>query len=232
MTATCQIVPPAIERCLDDGQGRGQGRRRTSACRRRLPRVADSVAKAAGIDDKAMRDRLHAICGDTGAAHRARAAGRRAGEGQARRQDPGRRLRPGRRRAAVRGDARDRQAGPSASACQGHLARRKEETNYGRFLAFNDLIDARARHARRRPTRARRCRRCGATARRSRASSAASARKCGTLQFPKTDICVNPNCNAIDTPGAARRSPTWPAESSPTRPTGSPTRPIRPPTTA
>jgi len=23
--------------------------------------------------------------------------------------------------------------------------------------------------------------------------------KCGTLQFPKTDICVNPNCNAIGT---------------------------------
>jgi uncharacterized OB-fold protein len=23
--------------------------------------------------------------------------------------------------------------------------------------------------------------------------------KCGTLQFPKTDICVNPNCNAIHT---------------------------------
>jgi len=23
--------------------------------------------------------------------------------------------------------------------------------------------------------------------------------KCGTLQFPRTDICVNPNCNAIGT---------------------------------
>ena len=23
--------------------------------------------------------------------------------------------------------------------------------------------------------------------------------KCGTLQFPKSDICVNPNCNAIGT---------------------------------
>ena len=28
--------------------------------------------------------------------------------------------------------------------------------------------------------------------------SAASA-KCGTVQFPQADVCVNPNCNAIDT---------------------------------
>ena len=61
----------------------------------------------------------------------ARAAGGGAREGQARRQDPGGRLRPGLRRAAVRGHDRDRQAGPRASASTGHLARRKEETNYG-----------------------------------------------------------------------------------------------------
>jgi hypothetical protein len=30
---------------------------------------ANSVAKAAGIDDKAICDPLHANCGDTGAAH-------------------------------------------------------------------------------------------------------------------------------------------------------------------
>jgi uncharacterized OB-fold protein len=49
--------------------------------------------------------------------------------------------------------------------------------------------------------------------------------KCGTLQFPKTDICVNPNCNAIGTqePHAFADQA---GASSPTPPTGSPTRPI------
>ena len=109
------IVPPAIKRCLEPAKVAAKDV--THFCMpATLPRVANTVAKAAGIDDKAVCDPLHANCGDTGAAHALVLLAADAGEGQARRQDPAGRLRPGRRRAAVRGDARDRQAAQAAWA--------------------------------------------------------------------------------------------------------------------
>ena len=80
----------------------------------------------------------------------------------------------------------------------GHLARRKEEASYGRFLAFNDLIEL---------ERGMRSETDKATAlsslwrNRETVTSFIGGKcaKCGTLQMPRTDICVNPNCNAIGT---------------------------------
>src|SRR5207344_3188851 len=81
---------------------------------------------------------------------------------------------------------------------RGALARRREETNYNRFLAFNDLVTLergmRAELDKQTPLSVLYRKRdmilglvggrCG---------------KCGTLQFPKSNVCVNPDCNAFHT---------------------------------
>ena len=62
------VVPPVIKRCLEAAKVAAKDV--THFCMpATLARVASSVAKAAGIDDKAICDPLHANCGDTGAAH-------------------------------------------------------------------------------------------------------------------------------------------------------------------
>src|SRR5262249_20556740 len=80
----------------------------------------------------------------------------------------------------------------------GHLARRKEEPNYGRFLAFNDLIEL---HRGMRPETNRARALSSLWRNRETVTSFIGGKcaKCGTLQMPRTDICVNPNCNAIGT---------------------------------
>src|SRR5581483_3497810 len=61
-------VPPAVKRCLE--QGGVAPKDVTHFCMpATLARVANGVAKACGIEDKAVCDPLHANCGDTGAAH-------------------------------------------------------------------------------------------------------------------------------------------------------------------
>ena len=91
------------------GQGRGQGRHALlhagdAGARGQLGRQGRRHRRQGGARHPARQLRRHRR-----RAHAA-AAGRRAREGQGRRQDPGGRLRPGCRCAAVRGDARDRQA--------------------------------------------------------------------------------------------------------------------------
>ena len=75
----------------------------------------------------------------------------------------------------------------------GYLARRKEETNYAKFLSFNDLVEM-DRGLR------------SETDKQTALSSlyrnkemligfmGGKCRICGTVQFPKTNVCVNPNC--------------------------------------
>ncbi len=77
------------------------------------------------------------------------------------------------------------------------LARRKEETNYLKFLAFNGLIELEK----------------GMRAEADRKTALTVLRRnndmlmglvggrcgiCGTAQFPRARICVNPNCNVLD----------------------------------
>jgi 3-hydroxy-3-methylglutaryl CoA synthase len=62
------VVPPTIKRRPEAAKVAGKDV--THFCMpATLARVANSVAKAAGIDDMALCDPLHANCGDTGAAH-------------------------------------------------------------------------------------------------------------------------------------------------------------------
>src|SRR5262249_12434816 len=63
-----KIVPPVIAQCLKAAKVEPSAV--SHFCMpATLPRVAASVAKAAGVGDKAVRDNLHAVCGEAGAAH-------------------------------------------------------------------------------------------------------------------------------------------------------------------
>ena len=160
-----------------------------------LAKVAGPIARKAGIAESALRDNLAMICGDTGAAHAlvmfAHALeSAKAGElilvvafGQG--------------CDALLFRATDRiGAVTPARGVSGFLARRREETNYQKFLAFNDTIEMER----------------GMRSELDKATALSSLYRnrntitgfvggkcnvCGTLQFPKTNICVNPNCNAF-----------------------------------
>jgi len=189
------IVPPIIARCLEAAKV-------TAAdvahfCMPAMvPRVVNSVAKAAGIADGAVADPMQTACGDTGAAHALLmlvAALEKA--------------KPGERILVVGfgqgADAllfeRTAQALPSAGrlGCAGHLARRREETSYAKFLAFKDLIEIergmRSETDKLTPLSALWRNRDTVTG-----MIGGKCTICGTIQFPATRICANPNCNAVD----------------------------------
>ena len=190
------IVPPVIKRCLEAAKVAAKDV--AHFCMpATLARVTNSVAKAAGIEDKAICDPLHANLGDTGVAHplmllisvleKAKAGEKilLVGFGQG-------------------ADALLLEVTPAIAdlpkrqGVAGNLARRKEETSYGRYLAFNDLIELergmRAETDKGTPLSSMWRNRETVTS-----FTGGKCSKCGTLQFPRTDICVNPNCNAIHT---------------------------------
>ena len=80
---------------------------------------------------------------------------------------------------------------------KGQLARGAEDNNYTRFLSFNGLIDydwgMRAELDNRTAQSAFFRKRDAITS-----FMGGKCGKCGTVQFPKTQICVNPNCQAVD----------------------------------
>ncbi|MFT4098935.1 MAG: OB-fold domain-containing protein [Rhodoblastus sp.] len=160
-----------------------------------LAKVAGPIAKKAGIADAAVRDNLAAVCGDTGAAH-ALVMFAHALESA----KPGELILVvafGQGCDALLFRATDKIASAKpARGVSGFLARRREETNYQKFLAFNDTIEM---------ERGMRSELDKATALSSLYRNRATltgfvggkCNVCGTLQFPKTNICVNPNCNAF-----------------------------------
>jgi 3-hydroxy-3-methylglutaryl CoA synthase len=160
-----------------------------------LPRVAAGIAKKAGIPDAAVRDTLHTVCGETGAAHPFVML-----------VDALEKARPGDRILVVGfGQGCDALLFEATDALpkltprlgvKGHLARRKEETNYAKFLAFNDLVSIerglRADIDKQTPLSSLYRNRRMLTG-----LIGGQCRQCGTLQFPKSNVCVNPNCNAF-----------------------------------
>lgn len=160
-----------------------------------LAKVAGPIAKKAGIADTAVRDNLALVCGDTGAAH-ALVMFAHALENA----KPGELILVvafGQGCDALLFRAADKIASVKpARGVSGYLARKREETNYQKFLAFNDTIEM---------ERGMRSELDKATALSSLYRNRATitgfvggkCNVCGTLQFPKTNICVNPNCNAF-----------------------------------
>jgi 3-hydroxy-3-methylglutaryl CoA synthase len=190
------IVVPLIKRCLDKA-GLNVSDVSHFCMPATLPRVSAAVAKASGVADTAVRDNLHAVCGEAGAAHSLVmlvAALEQAKPGD---------------RILVIGFGQGADAllfevtpaivqQPARLGVTGHLARRREQTNYSKFLAFNDTIEIergmRAEADKLTPLSALWRNRKTVTS-----FVGGHCTKCGTLQFPKTRVCVNPNCGAVDT---------------------------------
>jgi 3-hydroxy-3-methylglutaryl CoA synthase len=160
-----------------------------------LPRVAAGIARRADIPDAAVRDNLHAVCGEAGAAHPLVMLVNALEEAK-----PGDRILVvgfGQGCDALLFEATEHlpRLAPRLGV-KGHLARRKAETNYAKFLAFNDLVaierGMRADVDKQTPLSSLYRNRRMLTG-----FIGGQCRTCGTLQFPKLNVCVNPNCNAF-----------------------------------
>ncbi len=191
-----QIVPPAIARAL-------QAAKLTAAdvttfiLPSTIRGVGAAIAKAAKIAETAIADPLAAVCGDTGVAHplvMLVAALEKAKPGD---------------KILVVGFGQGADAlvfevtpeiakRPKSLGVAGHLARKKAESAYGRFLAFNDLIEL-ERGMRSETDKATPLSSMWRNRKTVTSFIGGKCSKCGTLQFPKTNICVNPNCNALQT---------------------------------
>src|SRR5215469_4078667 len=160
-----------------------------------LPRVAQAIAKQMGFPDGSLRPNLDGQAGDTGAAHPLVMLVHALQEAK-----PGERI-----LVASFGNGADAllfEATAVLPAMQqarrgisGSLKRRKEETNYARYLAINDLVKME------RGLRSEVNKQTALTTLYRNKDMLLSliggrCERCGTLQFPKTNICVNPNCGA------------------------------------
>jgi uncharacterized OB-fold protein len=155
------------------------------------------MAKTAGIPDTALRDNFHAVCGEAGVAHPLIMLVATLEEAKS--GDLILLVGFGQGADAMLFKVNDAIKHQSQRlGMRGHLKRRKEETNYAKFLAFNDAIKLergmRAEADKLTPLSA-------LWRNRETVTSFMGGRctKCGTQQFPRTNICVNPNCNALHT---------------------------------
>ncbi|HEY7608752.1 MAG TPA: 3-oxoacyl-[acyl-carrier-protein] synthase III C-terminal domain-containing protein [Alphaproteobacteria bacterium] len=159
--------------------------------------VPQTIAKRLGIPDAAVRDNLQGAVGNTGAAHAIVMLVHALQQAK-----PGEKI-------LVIGfgqgcDALLFEATPAISqlapreGVAGALRRGRAEVNYNRFLAFNNLVvqegGMRSEMDRQTPLSMLYRNRDMLTA-----LNGGRCTKCGTRQFPKSHICVNPNCGALDT---------------------------------
>jgi len=190
-----KIVPPAIKAGL-------------AACKLKgsdithfimpslMPAVPKQMAKFAGIGEAAVRDLLGANLGDTGAAHAllmlvdaleiAKAGDKimvvAFGQGVD---------------ILMFEVTAEKDKLPKRNGLSGWMARRKEEKNYMKFLAFNEMLPIEK----------------GMRAEFDKKTALSvlwrkrdmiygmvggKCRVCGTVQFPRSQVCVNPNCHAVD----------------------------------
>ncbi|MGN6572137.1 MAG: 3-oxoacyl-[acyl-carrier-protein] synthase III C-terminal domain-containing protein [Pseudolabrys sp.] len=189
------IVPPVIARSLAAANLKAADI--TYFCMpAMMPRVVNSVAKAAGIAEAAIVDNLHNVCGDTGAAHPLLLL-----ISVLERAKPGERILVvgfGQGADALLFERTDVSCEVDGRlGCAGHLARRREETSYAKFLAFNDLVEIergmRSETDKLTPLSALWRNRDTVTG-----MIGGKCGVCGTIQFPISRICANPNCSAVD----------------------------------
>ena len=162
-----------------------------------IRRAGPGVASKIGLCAKSVRDNLQGTCGEAGAAHplvmfahvlETAAPGERilvVGFGQG-------------------CDALVFEATGALAASRpergisGYLERRRADTDYHRYLGVNGLVDL--EHGLRSETDRQTAL---TTLYRNREMVlgliGGKCSKCGTLQFPKTNVCVNPNCHGADT---------------------------------
>ncbi|MGH6876321.1 MAG: OB-fold domain-containing protein, partial [Rhizomicrobium sp.] len=159
-------------------------------------RLDQQLAGRCGIDPSKVRDNLAGQVGDTGAAHALLMLAHVLETAK-----PGEKILAaqfGQGCDAVLFEATEAIATlPKRAGVSGSLARRKEETNYLKFLAFNGLIQLE------KGMRAEIDRKTALSVLYRKNDMLAGlvggkCRICGTAQFPRTRVCVNPNCNAVD----------------------------------
>ncbi len=190
-----KIVPPAIKEALA-----AFGLKGADITHFIMPSLMGAVprqmAKMAGIAETAVRDLLNANLGDTGTAHALVML-----------VDALENAKPGEKILVVAfGQGVDiialevtDEIGKLGKrlGLSGWMARRKEEKNYMKFLAFNDMLPIEK----------------GMRAEFDKKTAMSvlwrkrdmiyglvggKCRVCGTVQFPKSQVCVNPNCHAMD----------------------------------
>jgi 3-hydroxy-3-methylglutaryl CoA synthase len=161
-----------------------------------FPGLTASLAKSLGIAPEAVRDNLSATLGETGAAHPLLMLAHCLESAK-----PGERI-----LVAGFGQGCDalifqvtdailtHQRGQSVS---GHLKAGRVETNYIKYLVFRGLIDWE------KGMRAEKDNKTALTTLYRKRDMILGlvggiCQKCGTAQFPRARICVNPNCNAVD----------------------------------
>jgi len=159
-------------------------------------KLDQTLAKACGIDPAKVRDNLAATVGDAGAAHALLMLAHVLETTK-----PGEKI-----LIAQFGQGCDVllfEATPAIAdfkkrnAVSGSLTRRKEETNYNKYLGFNGLIELE------KGMRAEVDKRTALTVLYRKNDMlmglvGGKCRVCGTAQFPRSRICVNPNCKAVD----------------------------------
>ena len=190
-----EIVPKAVVRALDAAAvepGAVTHFCFPSAARR----VAAMLASKLGIPAASVRDNLQGTCGEAGAAHPLLMLVHALEQ-----------ARPG-DKVLVTGfgqgcDALVVEAGERLAAATpllgiaGHLTRRREETNYQRYLAINDLVTIE------RGLRAEVDKQTGLTTLYRNKDMllgfiGGRCRTCETPQYPKSNVCANPTFNAVD----------------------------------
>jgi len=158
-------------------------------------RVAGTLAKKLGLSEESVADNLQAACGETGTAHPLVMLVHALEQAK-----PGEKILAtgfGQGCDALLFETTEALASlPARTGIGGFLARRREETNYNKFLAFNDLVTIEQ------GLRSEVDKQTGLTTLyRNRemvlGMVGGKCTKCGTQQFPKSNVCVNPNCNEV-----------------------------------
>ncbi len=158
-------------------------------------RVAAGLAKKLGLAESSFADNLQATCGETGAAHPLVMLVHALEQAK-----PGDKILItgfGQGCDALLFEATEALASlPPRAGVSGHLARRFEDRNYNRFLAFGDLITIEQ------GIRAEVDKQTSLTTlyrnkNMTQGMIGGCCTQCGTLQFPKSNVCVNPNCGAV-----------------------------------
>jgi len=159
-------------------------------------KLDQTIAKQCGIDPAKTRDNLAATVGDSGAAHALLMLVHALESAK-----PGEKIlvaQFGQGCDVLLFEATDALGSlPKRNGVSGSLARRKEETNYLKYLGFNGLVELE------KGMRAEVDKRTALTVLYRKSDMllglvGGKCRVCGTAQFPKSRICVNPNCKAVD----------------------------------
>ena len=190
-----KIVPAAVKALLEK-----TGVEATEIAHFILPcpfaRLDQAIAKQCGIDPAKVRDNLSGTVGDSGCAHALLMLAHALESAK-----PGDKIlvaQFGQGCDALLFEVTPAIAGlPRRNGVTGSLARRKEETNYLKYLGFNGLIELE------KGMRAEIDKRTALSVLYRKNDMllglvGGKCRVCGTAQFPKSRVCVNPNCNSVD----------------------------------